>query len=141
MATVIQHKVMTKQEFFERTGVEVSDNEFWALHETYCFSELDKDEFCKMWCKMNPRRVKNAKVERMIKQREQSYKNALMKWFDKYNGTQFFFDNYHTNIVYIKLSVYLVQAMSFAGISFESSTTLSDVHFKVGQYLGVYRSL
>ena len=65
---------MTKQEFFERTGVEVSDNEFWALHETYCFSELDKDEFCKMWCKMNARRVKNAKAERMIQQREQSYR-------------------------------------------------------------------
>lgn len=141
MATVIQHKIMTKQEFFERTGVEVSDNEFWALHETYCFSELDKDEFCKIWCKMNSRRVKNAKVERMIQQREQSYKNALMKWFDKYNGTQLFYDNYHTNIVYIKLSAYLVQAMSFAGISFASSTTLSDVHFKVGQYLGIYRSL
>ena len=132
---------MTKQEFFERTGVEVSDNEFWALHETYCFSELDKDEFCKMWCKMNPRRVKNAKVERMIQQKEAAYKDALGKWFDKVNGTQYYFDNYHTNIAYIKLSTYLIQAMSYAGISFANCTTLSDVHFKVGQYLGVYRSL
>lgn len=131
---------MTQQEFFNRTGVEVSNDEFWALHETYCFSELDQDEFCKMWCKMNPMRVKKAKVERKAKQREESYKDALSRWFQKYRGTKFFYDNYHTNIAYIKLSTSLVRALSFAGIRIESGSSFSDVHFKVGQYLGIYRN-
>jgi len=132
---------MTQQEFFNRTGVEVSNDEFFAIHEVYCNSELDKDEFCKMWCKMNKTRVQNAKIEHRQMMREQCYKDSLRKWFEKYRGTQFYFDNYHTNIAYIKLSVYLVQAMSFAGIRFDNGLSFSDVHFKVGQYLGVYRNL
>ena len=129
---------MTQQEFLNRTGVEVSNSEFWAINEVYNNSDLDKDEFCKMWCKMNPSRVKDAKVERMMKARDESYRAALRKWFDKWNGTQKFYDNYHTLIAYTRMTVYEVQAMSYADIRLEGS--LSDVHFKVGQYLGIYRS-
>lgn len=129
---------MTQKEFFERTMVEVSNDEFFAIHEVYCNSELDKDEFCKMWCKMNKTRVQNAKVERKMKQMEESYRNALRKWFDKLNGTPYFWNNYYTYIAWIKLTAYEVQAMSFAGIIFDDNSSLSDVHFKVGQYLGIY---
>ena len=132
---------MTQQEFFNRTGVEVSNNEFWAINEVYNNSDLDKDEFCKMWCKMNQSRVKAAKVERMESKRKAAYNEALSKWFEKYRGTQYFYDNYHTNIAYIKLSVYLIQALSFANIRIESGSSFSDIHFKVGQYLGIYRNL
>ena len=127
---------MTQQEFFERTGVKVSNDEFWAINEMYNYSEVDKDEFCKLWRKMNPARVKNAKVERMIQQKEAAYKNALRIWFEKWAGTQKYYDNYHTNIAYTKLSVFEVQAMSFAGIKLDGS--LSDIHFKVGKYIGYY---
>ena len=130
---------MTQQEFTERTEVEVSSTEFEKINEFYMNVECDKDEFCKMWCKMNPSRVKNAKVERMMKARDESYRAALRKWFDKWNGTQKFYDNYHTLIAYTRMTVYEVQAMSYADIRLEGS--LSDVHFKVGQYLGIYRSL
>ena len=132
---------MTQQEFFNRTGVEVSNNEFFAIHEVYCNSELDKDEFCKMWCKMNKTRVQNAKIERKEAQRKASYTDALTRWFEKYGGTQFYFKNYHTNIAYIKLSVYFIQALSYAGIKIDSGSSFSDIHFQVGQYLGIYRSL
>lgn len=132
---------MTQQEFFNRTGVEVSNNEFEAINEVYNNSDLDKDEFCKMWCKMNKSRVIAAKVDRKEAQRKAAYTDALTKWFDKYNGTQFFFDNYHTNIAYIKLSVYFIQALAYAGIRIESGSSFSDIHFKVGQYLGIYRNL
>ena len=131
---------MTQQEFLNRTGVEVSNSEFWAINEVYNNSDLDKDEFCKMWCKMNQSRVKAAKADRIIQQKERAYKNALQKWFDKWAGTQKYYDNYHTPIAYTKLSVYEIQAMSYAGIKLEDSS-LSDVHCKVGQYIGYYRSL
>ena len=132
-------KKMTQQEFTERTKVEVSSTEFEKINEFYMNVECDKDEFCKMWCKMNPSRVKNAKVERMMKARDESYRAALRKWFDKWNNTQKFYDNYNTLIAYTRMTVYEVQAMSYADIRLEGS--LSDVHFKVGQYLGIYRSL
>lgn len=63
---------MTKEEFTQRTLVEVDDYEFNAIQTVYLSSDLDKDEFCKLWKKLNPRRVKNAKVERILSQREQA---------------------------------------------------------------------
>lgn len=129
---------MTQQEFFERTGVEVSNDEFFAIHEVYCDSELDKDGFCKMWCKMNPKRVKNAKVERKIKQRENCYRESLSKWFTKWQNSKNFNENWNTNIAYTKLTAYEVQAMSFAGIRFQSWSTLSDIYYEVGKFLGIF---
>lgn len=130
---------MTQQEFFNRTGVEVSNDEFWAINEVYNNSEVGKDEFCKLWCKMNPVRVQNAKIERKNQKRDAAYKYALQKWFYKWAGTQKYYDNYHTPIAYTKLTTEEVQAMSYAGIRMDGS--LSDIHFKVGQYIGYYRSL
>ena len=48
---------MTQQEFTQRVNVEVSNSEFEAINVVYMNSELDKDEFCKMWVKMNKTRI------------------------------------------------------------------------------------
>lgn len=40
---------MTQQEFYDRTVVRLSDDEFWKMHEDYAQSQLDKDEYCKQW--------------------------------------------------------------------------------------------
>lgn len=125
---------MTKQEFTNRTHVEVSDNEFEAINTVYIESDLQKDEFCKVWCKMNASRVKSARVEAMIKERETSYKDAFRKWFDSWRDKVY--TNYDMPIAYAKLSPYQVKAMSFAGIIL--NTTLQDIYYKVGQYLGIY---
>jgi hypothetical protein len=132
---------MTQQEFTNRTQVEVSNSEFEMINEFYMSCECDKDEFCKMWVKMNPNRVKAAKDERKKNQRAQSYRQTLTNWFNKYRGTQYFYDNYNTNIAFTKISTNFVQALSFAGIRIEDYTTFSDIHFRVGQYLGIYRNL
>ena len=130
---------MTQQEFFNRTRVEVSLDEFLSIHEVYNHSDLDKDEFCKLWCKMNKTRVKAAKAAEMDAQRRGAYNDALFAWFTKWQNSKNFQENYYTNIAYIKLSTYLVQAMSYAGIRFGNAETLSDVHYKVGKYLGIYK--
>lgn len=130
---------MTQQEFTLRTGVEISRSEFDATHTVYMFSELDKDEFCEMWCKMNATRVKRAKVERMEQYREAAYKDTLHKWFNKWRGTQKLHDNYNTPMAHIKISTYEVRAMSYAGIMLDG--TLSDVCYKVGLYLGIYKDI
>lgn len=54
---------MTKQEFENRTNVQVSLEEYGHIESVYMASDLDKDEFCKMWRKMNKSRVTKAKEE------------------------------------------------------------------------------
>lgn len=54
---------MLQKEFEDRTGIKVSLKEYSAIEEVYMESDLDKNEFCKMWCKMNTGRIKAAKKE------------------------------------------------------------------------------
>ena len=129
---------MTKQEFTQRTLVEVSNQEFNAINEVYMNSEVDKDEFCKMWCKMNANRVKAAKVERKIQQRDKAYRTALRKFYDKTDVN----DSW-VSICYVKMSAYEVQAISHAGIKFESECgsglkTLFDIRYEIGKYLNIH---
>ena len=66
---------MTQQEFYSRTLVSVDSKEFDAINEVYMKSELDKDKFCELWCKMNPMRVAKAKED--IKKQEELQE---LKW-------------------------------------------------------------
>ena len=129
---------MTQQEFFNRTNVEVSNSEFEAIHVVYVSSDLDKDEFCKMWCKMNKSRVQNAKVEARAKAREEAYRDALHKFYHKTDNTESW-----TPICYVKMSVYEIQAMSFAGIKVENECgsglkTVLDIRYEIGKFLGMF---
>ena len=129
---------MTQQEFTQRTNVQVSNTEFDAIHEVYMNSDLDKDEFCKMWVKMNKTRVQNAKVERMIKQKDEAYRDALHKFYTKNNDV----NEFMTPICYVKISTYEVQAMSYAGIKVANedghAKYLSDIRYEIGKFLRMY---
>ena len=127
---------MTQQEFTQRTMVEVSNQEYEAIEVVYLNSELDKDEFCKMWCKMNPNRVKNAKVEKIMREKEIAYKEVLFDGFDNWREKAYTDANYFLPIEYTKLTTYLVQAFSFAGIKLEGF--VREIHWNLGLYLGVY---
>lgn len=48
---------MTKQEFEARVEMKVDEREFDAINVVYMNSDLEKDEFCKMWKKMNAKRI------------------------------------------------------------------------------------
>ena len=69
---------MTHIEFETRTMVAVSSKEFDAINEVYMNSDLDKDEFCKMWCKMNASRVARAKEEIKKAEAEAARKDMAM---------------------------------------------------------------
>ena len=129
---------MTQQEFFNRTGVEVSNKEFEAINEVYMNSDLDKDEFCKMWVKMNKTRVQNANVERMIKAKDEAYRDALHKFYTKNDDV----NEFMTPICYVKISTYEVQAMSYAGIKVANedgrAKYLSDIRYEIGKFLRMY---
>ena len=129
---------MTQQEFTQRVNVEVSNSEFEAINEVYMNSDLDKDEFCKMWVKMNKTRVQNAKVERMIKAKDEAYRDALHKFYTKNNDV----NEFMTPICYVKISAYEVQAMSYAGIKVANDNGrakfLSDIRYEIGKFLRMY---
>ena len=55
---------MTQREFETRVNMEVSSSEFDSINDVYMNCDLDKDEFCKMWVKMNKSRVAKAAAER-----------------------------------------------------------------------------
>lgn len=54
---------MTIKEFQSRTQVSVDVSEFESITTVYMQSDVDKDTFCKMWCKMNATRVMAAKEQ------------------------------------------------------------------------------
>lgn len=129
---------MTQQEFTQRVNVEVSNSEFEAINVVYMNSDLDKDEFCNMWVKMNKTRVQNAKVERMIKAKDEAYRNALHKFYNKTNG-----EDLWTPITYVKMSVYEFKALSYAGIKVANECgsgvkNLLDIRHEVGKFLGMF---
>lgn len=129
---------MTQQEFTQRVNVEVSNKEFEAINEVYMNSDLDKDEFCNMWVKMNKTRVENAKVERMIKAKDEAYRDALHKFYTKNDDV----NEFMTPICYVKISTYEVQAMSYAGIKVANedghAKYLSDIRYEIGKFLRMY---
>ena len=68
---------MTQQEFTQRVEVSVSPAEYAAIEIVYMNSDLDKDEFCKLWVKMNYKRVGKAKEERIAKEKEEMLRGQL----------------------------------------------------------------
>ena len=48
---------MTQKEFQDRVKMQVSAGEYTAIEVVYMNSDLEKDEFCKMWAKMNAKRI------------------------------------------------------------------------------------
>lgn len=106
---------MTQQEFFNRTNVKVSEDEFWAINAMYNYCEVDKDEFCKMWCKMNPDRVKAAKKQIKVQKQEEAYKNILSKYYHKHYGNV---ADYYVLVAYTNITEREIQAMSYFGIRF-----------------------
>lgn len=74
---------MLHEEFTKRVGISVSYQEFDAIHVVYMASELDKDEFCKAWKKMNAKRIKAYKAEKKEEQEYNKFLQRIDKIFDK----------------------------------------------------------
>lgn len=55
---------MLQHEFESRVGIEVSAKEYAAIEQVYMASDVEKDEFCKLWAKMNRQRIARIKAEK-----------------------------------------------------------------------------
>lgn len=116
--------------------VKVTDAEFEAINVVYMNCDLDKDEFCKMWAKMNKSRVIDAKVERIAKAKDEAYRTALYNFYEKNSDINDIF----TPICYIKMSAYEVMALTHAGIKVTDENEMKmliDVRREIRSYLGI----
>jgi hypothetical protein len=129
---------MTQQEFTQRTMVEVSNNEFWAINEVYNNSDLNKDEFCKMWCKMNASRVDAAKRKIKEQQKDEKCRYILNKWFESWRTGENLRKSYDVLLVYTKLPKGFVEALARFDITIPSMATVSDIYYQVGEELGYF---
>lgn len=123
---------MTQQEFFNRTNVKVSEDEFWAINAMYNYCEVDKDEFCKMWCKMNPDRVKGTKEQLKKEKEDAANLDILRKYWQKWNGKV---EYYFEPVAYTNITVKEIQAMSYFGISFRNAEKVGDVLHEVAEII------
>lgn len=121
---------MTHAEFFNRTNVTVSSEEFDAINTVYMASDLDKDAFCKMWCKMNYKRVNDAKVQAIAKAREEARRQTLWGIVNRgYRESEF--DMYACEF----FNPYEMMICDNCGIEIKWSTRVRDIVFYANQYL------
>lgn len=70
---------MMQKEFEERVIVKVSAKEYEAIETVYMQSDLDKDEFCKLWIKMNKSRVNQAKKDKVEEEEKEKTRTMLFE--------------------------------------------------------------
>ena len=76
---------MTQKEFESRVGMEVSVSEFNTINDMYMISDVDKDEFCALWAKMNFRRIEIAKGLKKLEEEKAELKLEVFHIYEKYS--------------------------------------------------------
>lgn len=128
---------MRQFEFEERVKMHVSQKEYEAIETVYMNSDLDKDEFCKMWVKMNKSRVEVAIENKKKSDKENADRERLWDIRAKLNKD------------YAKLAADVLGSRDRAflerkGFKFEESRygqtyckTVSSVRYEISCYLGI----
>lgn len=70
---------MTQHEFETRVKVSVSTEEFKAIEKVYMECDLDKDEFCKVWKRINKSHIARLKAEQAAAEKARQEKAAAIK--------------------------------------------------------------
>lgn len=129
---------MIQQEFEERVIVKVSAKEFEAIETVYMQSDLDKDEFCKLWIKMNKSRVNQAKKDKVEEEEKEKTRSMLFELSNMPQEKDFSLlaDNY-----YNKKSK---KVMESVGITMQDTSnrvpifkSVSRVVYEIKQYLHI----
>ncbi len=108
-------------EFVERVGMEVSSSEFEIINNMYMLADVDKDDFCKLWVKMNFARVKAAKEQKAKEEKEAKAIEYITKVHNKLSAklNKDFMVNFNMLAIHVIGSASykrLVDAMHVCGI-------------------------
>lgn len=129
---------MTQQEFENRVNMQVSCEEYKSIEQVYCNSDVDKDEFCRLWVKMNYKRVFAAREEQKRIEGLQALNEKVWDIYYKYNQKD----------VYWKLTTQPCQALTkkeinklmeadiyFDYMGFDRYYVMSDLLCRIHDYL------
>lgn len=120
--------------------MEVSSKEFDSINEVYMNCDLDKDEFCKMWIKMNKTRVAKAIAERKEAEKREADRERA---FELYNSLSLLNDSKLTCLCVSDKEESFLKSI---GVEMQSQSSYEEYpHFirnyeatyKIGCYLGI----
>lgn len=129
---------MTQTEFETRTKVAVSSKEFEAINEVYMNSDLDKDNFCAIWCKMNASRVSAAKSEALKKALEEARREFAYNLLNQpytWETSILFACDYFTEKVAKQIDSLGISFIGTRDNGFDYAKTVGDVLYEVRLYL------
>lgn len=135
---------MRQSEFETRVHMNVTAEEYSHIEEVYMNSDLDKDEFCKMWSKMNQSRIQKAKeeakrLEEESKLRDQLY-NIINRNHDKaYNlfAEDYFNKGQQSILANIGIGMTKVRVEPIFGHTVRDPKLVSTVLYEIKKYLKV----
>lgn len=121
---------MNINEFTDRTHVAVSTEEYAHIEAVYMASDLDKDEFCAMWRKMNRSRVNAAIAAKRDKKQRDVNINHFM--FDVEFGRENLMNNANRLAINV-LSFDALDILERAGI--ETLQKCTDLYHEIIDYI------
>lgn len=81
---------MTRKEFNERTGLNVTEKDYGEVEQTYMNTDIDKDLFCELWIK-NPAALKEIECKtvlvRELFEERKTLENFLIEQAEKCSST------------------------------------------------------
>lgn len=138
---------MRQSEFETRVHMNVTAEEYSHIEVVYMNSDLDKDDFCAIWVKMNQTRVNNAKAERKAAEEEQAKREKLWNIVEKHMN-----DNWEKGckmaedvlsstqkkvIESAGISLYDERIDGWTGLTIKDRKTVSTVIYEIKKYLKV----
>lgn len=84
-----QNRNMTKQEFEQRIGAEVTDEQFRGIHESYmlCGDSIDKDIFCRLYKEYPKAILEMVRKEQRVRAAEKKIEEAV-KWMMRQDANE-----------------------------------------------------
>ena len=122
---------MLQSEFEARVKMQVSCEEYQSINEVYNNSEVDKDEFCAIWVKMNRTRVKRAMEKRKKAEELMALKDKVWDIYMKVRALPCIMD---CRLAIDKLSARDIKTLSKAGYEVEKYN-ISTLRYKLYRYL------
>lgn len=132
---------MTQQEFESRVAMQVSAIEYQAIEIVYMHADVDKDEFCRLWVKMNQNRVKAAKEAAKAEAAAQQLRENLWGILNKFEGEDYMWKV--QTLVHTALSEKEEKTVQAAGIPLKHDRyfyyNMADILWAIRKYLGIVK--
>lgn len=127
---------MIQSEFETRVGMRVTPEEYSHIEVVYMNSDVDKDEFCRMWARMNQSRIKVAKERAKAAEELQQLHSQMWRIIEKYAPKDWFWKE--QNYADMVMTITEVRRCQKAGIELSENgraSNLSTVLWKIRKYL------